>query len=85
MLFEPLAIEGAFRILIELMTDERGFFARSFCVKTFAERALIIYFVQRSISCTSGPHVRAGCIIKSGRTPRPRSCAVRGGRSSTSS
>ena len=50
MLFEPLAFDGTFRISIELMTDERGFFARSFCVKTFAERGLITDFVQRSIS-----------------------------------
>ena len=50
MLFEPLAIEGTFRISIELMTDERGFFARSFCAKSFAERGLVTDFVQRSIS-----------------------------------
>jgi dTDP-4-dehydrorhamnose 3,5-epimerase len=50
MLFEPLAIEGAFRITIEPIADERGFFARTFCAETFAERGLETDFVQRSIS-----------------------------------
>ncbi|MGA2895714.1 MAG: dTDP-4-dehydrorhamnose 3,5-epimerase [Xanthobacteraceae bacterium] len=50
MLFEPLAIEGAFRIVIEPLGDERGFFARSFCAETFAKRGLQTDFVQRSIS-----------------------------------
>ena len=50
MLFEPLAIEGAFRIEVEPIADERGFFARTFCAETFAERGLRTNFVQRSIS-----------------------------------
>jgi dTDP-4-dehydrorhamnose 3,5-epimerase len=50
MLFEPLAIEGAFRIAIEPKSDERGFFARTFCAETFAKRGLETNFVQRSIS-----------------------------------
>jgi dTDP-4-dehydrorhamnose 3,5-epimerase len=50
MLFEPLAIEGAFRIAIEPIADERGFFARTFCAETFAKHGLETNFVQRSIS-----------------------------------
>lgn len=50
MLFEPLAIEGAFRIEVEPIADDRGFFARTFCAETFAERGLEPNFVQRSIS-----------------------------------
>jgi dTDP-4-dehydrorhamnose 3,5-epimerase len=50
MLFEPLAIEGAYRITIEPIADERGFFARVFSADTFAERGLKADFVQRSIS-----------------------------------
>jgi dTDP-4-dehydrorhamnose 3,5-epimerase len=50
MLFEPLAIEGAFRIGIEPIADERGFFARTFCAETFAEHGLETDFVQRSTS-----------------------------------
>ncbi|MFZ0423168.1 MAG: dTDP-4-dehydrorhamnose 3,5-epimerase [Xanthobacteraceae bacterium] len=50
MLFEPLAIEGAFRIAIEPICDERGFFARLFSADAFAERGLEADFVQRSIS-----------------------------------
>jgi dTDP-4-dehydrorhamnose 3,5-epimerase len=47
MIFEPLAIEGAFRIAIESVADERGFFARAFCKETFAAHGLV---AQRSIS-----------------------------------
>jgi dTDP-4-dehydrorhamnose 3,5-epimerase len=50
MLFEPLAIEGAFRIVIEPILDERGFFARTFCAAAFAKRGLKTDFVQGSIS-----------------------------------
>jgi dTDP-4-dehydrorhamnose 3,5-epimerase len=50
MLFEKLAIEGAFRIVIEPIHDERGFFARTFCAETFDKRGLKADFVQRSIS-----------------------------------
>lgn len=50
MIFEPLAIEGAFRIGIEPIADERGFFARIFCAETFARLGLATDFVQRSTS-----------------------------------
>lgn len=50
MRFEPLTIEGVFRIEIERIADERGFFARTFCAQTFIERGLQPDFVQCSIS-----------------------------------
>ncbi len=50
MKLEPLDIAGAYRLLIEPIVDERGFFARTFCAATFAEWGLETEFVQRSIS-----------------------------------
>jgi dTDP-4-dehydrorhamnose 3,5-epimerase len=50
MRFEPLALAGAWVITPEQATDERGFFARTICVKDFAARGLNGSFVQASIS-----------------------------------
>jgi dTDP-4-dehydrorhamnose 3,5-epimerase len=50
MLFEPLPLPGAYRISLEPRIDDRGFFARRFCVAEFAARGLHTEFVQRSIS-----------------------------------
>lgn len=48
--FIPLPIAGAFRIEIEKLEDERGYFARTFCSQEFARRGLVTEFVQRSVS-----------------------------------
>jgi dTDP-4-dehydrorhamnose 3,5-epimerase len=48
--FESLALEGARLIRAEAVSDERGFFARSFCARTFLEQGLIAQFPQHSIS-----------------------------------
>ena len=50
MRFEPLPISGAFRIDIEPISDERGFFARTFAAEEFQARGLKTDFVQRSLS-----------------------------------
>ncbi|OPY97885.1 dTDP-4-dehydrorhamnose 3,5-epimerase [Bradyrhizobium sacchari] len=50
MIFHPLGLAGAFRITPQLMTDERGAFARRFCADTFRARGLEADLVQRSIS-----------------------------------
>lgn len=50
MRFEPLAIPGAYVIEIEPQTDERGFFARTFCAAEFAAHRLVDRFAQTSIS-----------------------------------
>ena len=50
MLFEPLSIPGAFRLRLERIADERGFFARRFCAEDFRARGLEADFVQRSVS-----------------------------------
>ncbi len=53
MRFEKLPIDGAFLVRIEPRTDARGFFARTFCRREFAEAGLPDTFVQDSISHNS--------------------------------
>jgi dTDP-4-dehydrorhamnose 3,5-epimerase len=50
MIFEPLPLSGAFRVILEPISDERGSFARRFCAETFRDHGLESDFVQRSIS-----------------------------------
>src|SRR5580765_4866173 len=50
MRFESLPIAGCYRVEIEPVVDDRGFFARLFCVDTFREKGLANDFVQQSIS-----------------------------------
>jgi dTDP-4-dehydrorhamnose 3,5-epimerase len=49
-IFSKTEIEGAFLIRPEAMKDERGFFARTFCVDELREHGLDPRVVQRSIS-----------------------------------
>jgi len=51
MRFIPLSIAGAFLIEMEPITDQRGYFARSFCRDEFKARGLAYEFVQCSIAC----------------------------------
>ena len=50
MQFFPLPIPGAFRVEIECLEDERGFFARTYSTEEFRERGLLVDFAQRSVS-----------------------------------
>lgn len=50
MIFSELPVAGAFLIDIEPRSDERGFFARSFCAREFAEHGLQDTFVQANLS-----------------------------------
>jgi dTDP-4-dehydrorhamnose 3,5-epimerase len=50
MRFTPLLVEGAWLVEPEPRRDERGLFARTWCVNEFAERGLTAPFVQTSVS-----------------------------------
>lgn len=50
MIFIETKLKGAFVISPERLEDERGFFARSFCLKEFAEHGLYPTIVQCNIS-----------------------------------
>ena len=50
MIFEELGIPGVYRISLEKLEDERGFFARCYCKREFAEHGLHTSFVQENLS-----------------------------------
>lgn len=50
MIHRPTPLAGAFVVEIEPKTDERGFFARTFCAHEFAARGLEPACVQCSVS-----------------------------------
>ncbi len=53
MQFLPTNFEGAMLLEIEPARDGRGFFARTFCEREFAQHGLETRFVQHSVSRTS--------------------------------
>ena len=58
MLFEQTELPGAYLIELERRPDERGFFARTFCEREFAEHGLPVRFPQ----CNLSNNVRAGTL-----------------------
>jgi dTDP-4-dehydrorhamnose 3,5-epimerase len=50
MIFSKTAIEGAFLIRPERLPDERGFFARTYCIREMEAHGLDPRVVQRSVS-----------------------------------
>lgn len=50
MIFSSTSVEGAFLIRPERVEDERGFFARTYCVRELAEHGIDSQVVQRSVS-----------------------------------
>jgi dTDP-4-dehydrorhamnose 3,5-epimerase len=49
-IFEETPLRGAYVIDLERLADDRGFFARTWCQREFAERGLETRIVQMSIS-----------------------------------
>lgn len=66
MIFEPLPISGGFLIELERLEDTRGFFARQFCAREFAERGLEFNLAQANVSFSAkrgtlrGMHYQVG-------------------------
>ena len=50
MLYQPTSLTGAYLLDLQKVEDERGFFARSWCVQEFAEHGLDTRLVQCNIS-----------------------------------
>jgi dTDP-4-dehydrorhamnose 3,5-epimerase len=46
MIFNETPLKGAYLIDLEKRGDDRGFFARTFCVREFAQHGLVEQFVQ---------------------------------------
>lgn len=65
MRFIPTCIEGSLIIEPERIEDERGFFARTFCVREFANHGLETAFVQASISYNRNAYTLRGMHFQS--------------------
>lgn len=50
MLFDQTELSGAWLVELELRSDDRGFFARSFCEREFAARGIDTRFPQCNLS-----------------------------------
>lgn len=50
MIFTPLSIDGVWRVELSPMSDDRGYFARTFCTAEFAAQGLPATFEQTSLS-----------------------------------
>jgi dTDP-4-dehydrorhamnose 3,5-epimerase len=55
MKFQPTDLKDAWLILVEPLGDDRGFFARTFCVDEFAKHGLETHYPQHSVSLSSRP------------------------------
>lgn len=58
--FEPLTITGSFLLRPELLSDERGFFTRTFCAHSFAAHGLNDRIRQCSASFSERKHTLRG-------------------------
>jgi dTDP-4-dehydrorhamnose 3,5-epimerase len=56
--WQSTAVEGAWLLTPEIQSDERGFFARTYCEREFEERGIRLRWVQCSVS----HNVRAGTL-----------------------
>jgi len=50
LIFEKTPIQGAFLVKLEPRRDDRGWFARSFCMEEFAQHGLETRYVQQNVS-----------------------------------
>ena len=60
MLFRETKLAGAFVIDIEPRSDDRGFFARTFCERELAEHGLPTHFPQCNLSRNKAAHTLRG-------------------------
>ena len=58
--FEPLSIADAWLIAPQRLTDERGFFARTWCSRIFAEKGMNPHMRQCGISFSEKRHTLRG-------------------------
>jgi dTDP-4-dehydrorhamnose 3,5-epimerase len=60
MIFEPLSIPGAFRIIPEPHRDDRGLFARLYCPEEFAVQGIAFTSTQINLSVNPRRHTLRG-------------------------
>jgi dTDP-4-dehydrorhamnose 3,5-epimerase len=74
-IFAGTALDGAFVIELEQQTDDRGFFARSFCEREFAQHGPAFRALQQSISYNHHKGTLRGLHYQ--RPPHPEAKIVR--------
>ena len=72
MIFTPTDIPGVVVVELERLTDERGFFARSFCTEEFAGQGLTSSFVQANVSLNSASGTLRGLHYQAEPRPDPK-------------
>jgi hypothetical protein len=85
-IFTQTPLAGAYVVDLEKRGDDRGYFARAFCAREFAEQGLATHFVQANMSLK--PRYRDAARAALSVCPRhrkPSLCAVSPGRFTTSS
>ena len=60
MIFTETRLKGAFLIALEKITDRRGFFARTWCEREFAEHGLNPKLMQANLSLSTVRHTLRG-------------------------
>lgn len=75
MIFNETVLAGAFLVELERRTDERGYFARSFCVDEFAAYGLPTAVIQCNVSFNSSRGTLRGMHFQ--RPPRAEAKLVR--------
>ena len=69
-IFNPARLAGAFLIDVERHEDERGFLARTFCEREFAEHGAPMRIVQSSTIHSPRPQPCAACTTSWRRMPK---------------
>ena len=72
MIFQETEIPGVITVELERFSDERGFFARSYCADEFAEHGLNAGFVQANISFNRQRGTLRGLHYQAEPTPEPK-------------
>mgnify|MGYP003626027708 CR=1 FL=1 len=66
MIFKPLALDGAFEVLLEPRGDARGFFSRFYCAEEFASHGLNTHWTQMNLSYSRGAGTLRGLHFQRG-------------------
>ena len=72
MQFEETAIAGVFVVDLEPRTDERGFFARAFCAREFAEHGLVPDVVQANLALSTQAGTTRGLHYQTALAPEAK-------------
>jgi dTDP-4-dehydrorhamnose 3,5-epimerase len=72
MIFHPTKLAGAFVIELEPHADERGFFARCFCEREFADHGLPTRFPQYNLSRNARRGTLRGMHFQAGQDPEAK-------------